>query len=400
MDNLRVNVVMCVISLLNLSLSPSSFIYRSSDSRFVSLYYSAASLSSCSSVAFFSSASSFVSASSFPPLSSFTSSSSLFLFILFLSSSSFSLHPLSSLPQPSVLSPALSASTPPPPLPSFLPLPPGFPTLYSSSTFATSSFSSSFPSFSLCLLGPLSLSSVFSTPVLLFPIPLISTLLLFSRFLFLGLHFLSGSCIDYFGLIFSSHALVSFGCWLGFLLSLSSFPPLAAVVAWDISAGSSVLLSALRSSSPLLSDRPTCFLSASVATTLAPSLPFAAQSVTYFFLYILVSWCFGWPFGCFSFSSAHAPPSGVPLLSLPRLASSFSFCSWPFLAPSPPGPAVPVDTSFAPGFAVPSVPDSVHAQICRLSVYIVCGFLCGFSCFFSSSCLGLVSSCAPFSFSC
>ena len=51
-----------------------------------------------------------------------------------------------------------------------------------------------------------------------------------------------------------------------------------AVVARDISAGSSVLLSTLWSSSSLLSDRPTSsFLSASVATTLVSSsslLPF------------------------------------------------------------------------------------------------------------------------------
>ena len=106
-------------------------------------------------------------------------------------------------------------------------LPPGFPTLWSSSSFATSSFSSSFPLSLSASWGPyLSLlplvSSVFSAPVLLFPLPLLSTLLLFSHFLFLGLRFLSGSCIDYFGSIFLSHALVSFGCWLGFLLCLFS----------------------------------------------------------------------------------------------------------------------------------------------------------------------------------
>ena len=136
-----------------------------------------------------------------------------------------------------------------------------------------------------------------------------------------------------------SRALVSCGCWLGSLLSLSSLPLLAAVVTPDISAGSSVLLYTLRSSSSLLSDRPassltssssssssSSFLSASVATTLAssssfllplgfavapdapvssapllpsfflgsaslvaPSLPFAAQSLTYFYLCLLVS---------------------------------------------------------------------------------------------------------------
>ena len=109
------------------------------------------------------------------------------------------------------------------------------------------------------------------------------------------------------------------------------------------------------------------------------------------------------------FLDASAGPSGVSLLlqrlllllvfltflCLGSLLPSL-FCSWPFLAPTPPGPAVPVDNSFAPGFADPStlgpepplalsVPDSVHAQIYHLSVYIVCGFLCGFSCFYSSS---------------
>ena len=110
------------------------------------------------------------------------------------------------------------------------------------------------------------------------------------------------------------------------------------------------------------------------------------------------------------FLDASAGPSGVSLLLFQRpllllvfltflclsLLLPSLFCSWPFLAPTPPGPAVPVDNSFAPGFANPStlgpepllapyVPDSVHAQICRLSVYIVCGFLCDFSCFYLSS---------------
>ena len=40
--------------------------------------------------------------------------------------------------------------------------------------------------------------------------------------------------------------------------------------------------------------------------------------------------------------------------------------------------------------AVPSVPDTIHAQICRFSVYIAVFF--GFSCFYSSSWLGLVPS--------
>ena len=119
------------------------------------------------------------------------------------------------------------------------------------------------------------------------------------------------------------------------------------------------------------------------------------------------------------FLDASAGPSGVSLLlQRPLLLLVFLtflclglllpslFCSWPFLAPAQPGPAVPVDDSFAPGFAdpstlgpepplAPSVPDSVHAQICRLSVCIVCGFLCGFSCFYSSSYLGLVPRVCP-----
>ena len=132
-----------------------------------------------------------------------------------------------------------------------------------------------------------------------------------------------------------------------------------------------LLLSTLRSSSSPLSDCPTSssllplgFAVAPVApvsfapllppfslgsaSLVAPSLPFAAQSLPYFFLCLLVLWCFGSLFRCFSSSSEPAPPPRVPLLPLPRLASSFSFCFWPFLAPSPPGPAVPVVTSLLP----------------------------------------------------
>ena len=109
MDNLSVNIVMCVFSIPPLStLSPSFFSYIVHLILVLSLYSSAASLSS---VAFFSSASLFVYASSFTSLSSF---------------SSFSLHPLSSHPRPSVLSPAPTASSPPPPPP---PPPPSFPPL-------------------------------------------------------------------------------------------------------------------------------------------------------------------------------------------------------------------------------------------------------------------------------
>ena len=94
------------------------------------------------------------------------------------------------------------------------------------------------------------------------------------------------------------------------------------------------------SSAPLLPS-----FSLGSTSLVAPSLPFAAQFLPYFFLCLLVSWCFGWPFRCFSSSSEPAPPSSVPLLPLPRLVSSFSFCFWPFLAPSPSGPAVSVVTS-------------------------------------------------------
>ena len=103
-DQLRVSDVSYEPSLPSLSaLSPSSFLYPSSDSGFVSLYSSAASLSSRTSVAFVSSASFSLYTSSFTPLSSSTSSSS------------FPLPPLSYPPRPSVLSPAAGVSAPPPP---------------------------------------------------------------------------------------------------------------------------------------------------------------------------------------------------------------------------------------------------------------------------------------------
>ena len=57
-----------------------------------------------------------------------------------------------------------------------------------------------------------------------------------------------------------------------------------------------------------------------------------------------------------------------------------------FADPSSSGPEPPL---------APSVPDSVHAQIRRLYVYIVCGFICDF-CFYSSSYLpGLVPRVRP-----
>ena len=370
MDKLRVNSVTCVFSLPPLStFSPSCFLYRSSDSSFVSWYSSAASLSSRSSVAFFSSASLFVYASSFTPLLPL----SLFiLFLIVLGRRFFLLHQELRL---------LLLPLPPPPPPSFPPLPPGFPPLYSSLSFATSSFSSSFPLSLSASWGPyLSLltlvSSVFSAPVFLFPLPLLSTLL-FSRFLFFGLHFLSGSCIDYFGSIFVScvgiirllvriSSLSLLFLFLRLLLlrifllaplffSLPSGPPplfflavrlllwllplllppplllfclprlpllwlLLLLLLLLLPLGFAVAPVALVSSAPLLPS-----FSLGSASLVAPSLPFAVQSLTYFLLCLLVSCCFCWPFRCFSSSSAPAPPSGVPPLPLPRLASSFSF---------------------------------------------------------------------------
>ena len=133
-DQLCVTSVTCEPSFPPLSaLSPSSFLYPLSHSGFVSLYSSAASLSSSSSVTLFSSASASVYTSSFTPLSSSASSSS------------FSPPPLSYPPWPSVLSPAAGLSAPPPPPPGFPPLPPGFSPLSSFSALSSSSFSSSLP---------------------------------------------------------------------------------------------------------------------------------------------------------------------------------------------------------------------------------------------------------------
>ena len=121
------------------ALSPTSFLFPSSDSGFVSLYSSSASVSSHPPADTTYSASSSLYTSSFPPLSSSASTSSL------------PLTPLSYPPRPSILSPAAGVSAPPPPPPpGFPPLPPGFPPLSSSSS--SSLVSSSFS-------PPLSLSS-------------------------------------------------------------------------------------------------------------------------------------------------------------------------------------------------------------------------------------------------
>ena len=149
-DQLRVSGVSYESSLPPLSaLSPTSFLFPSSDSGFVSLYSSSSSLSSRPPCVAPSASSSFY-ASSFTPLS-FSGSAS-----------SFSLPSLSYPPRPSVLSPAVGVLAPPPP--------PGFPPLPSSS------------SLSLRLSLPLSLLNR-----LLFPLLLPPCLLLFFPLWFLFL---------------------------------------------------------------------------------------------------------------------------------------------------------------------------------------------------------------------
>ena len=218
-DQLHVASVTCEHSFTPLSaLSPSSFLYPSSDSGFVSMYSSAASLSSRSSVTLFSSASASVYTSSFTPLSFSTSSSSI------------SLPPLSYPPRLSVLSPAAGVLAPPPPPPGFPPLPPGFPSLSSFSTLASSSVSSSFPlSLSASPVPSPSLlsvvSSVSSAPVS----PLSSSAPLGSS------SSPASSSMDYasfkahvLGISdeYLSRVLVSFRRWFGFLLlSLLSLSP-------------------------------------------------------------------------------------------------------------------------------------------------------------------------------
>ena len=119
-DQLRVSGVSYESSLPPLSaLSPTSFLFPSSDSGFVSLYSSASPSSHPTSCVAPSASSSFY-ASSFTPLSSSGSASS------------FSLPPLSYPPRPSVLSPAVGVSAPPPP---------GFPPHPSSSSLSLSTSS-------------------------------------------------------------------------------------------------------------------------------------------------------------------------------------------------------------------------------------------------------------------
>ena len=151
------------------------------------------------------------------------------------------------------------------------------------------------------------------------------------------------------------------------------------------------------SSAPLLPP-----FSLGSTSLVAPALPFAAQSLPCFFLCLLVSWCFGWPFRCFSSSSEPAPPSSAPLLPLPRLASAFSFCFWPFLAPSPPGPVVLVVTSLLPvwPFLLCLTLFMLRSVACLCTLFEVSVRLLLLLLVFLASWLGLVSSCAHFSFSC
>ena len=142
-DQLRVGGVSYEPSLPPLSaLSPTSFLFPSSDSGFVSLYSSSASLASRPPAGTSYSTSSSLYTSSFTPLSSSASTSSL------------PLTALSYPPRPSVLSPAAGVSAPPPP--------PGFPSLSSSSSLLSSSFSTPL-SLSSSLLSSASLPSFISS---------------------------------------------------------------------------------------------------------------------------------------------------------------------------------------------------------------------------------------------
>ena len=238
------------------ALSPSSFLFPSSDSGFVSLYSSAASLSSRTSVAFVSSAS-----SSFTPLSSSVSASSL------------PLPPLSYPPRPSFLSPAAGVSAPPP-LPGFPPLPPGFPPLSSSSSLVSSSLSLS--AFSLASSSlPSVVYSVSSTPVSALPS---STPFGSSS------SPSSSSSLDYAS--YKAHVLgisdeyVSLTRWYNsvdgsnFFSFLSSHcPHLSADVAKDFSSGSTVLLSTLQSSAALPSGPPASALGTLPSSLFSSAVP-------------------------------------------------------------------------------------------------------------------------------
>ena len=245
-DQLRVGGVSYEPSLPPLAaLSPTSFLFLSSDSGFVSLYSSSASLSSRPPAGTTYSASSSLYTSSFTPLSSSASTSSLLL------------TPLSYPPRPSILSPAAGVSAPPPPPPGFPPLPPGFPPLSSSSSLVSSSFSTplSLSSSSLSSASlPSFVSSTSSAPALTSASSASS-----------GSS--SSSSLDYAS--YKAHVLgisdeyLSLARWYNsvdgsdFFSFLSSHcPHLSTDVAKDFSSGSSILLSTLRSSFALVSGPP------------------------------------------------------------------------------------------------------------------------------------------------
>ena len=216
------------------ALSPTSFLFPSSDSGFVSLY-SSASLASRPPAGTSYSTSSSLYTSLFTPLSSSASTSFL------------PLTPLSYPPRPSVLSPAAGVSAPPP-------LPPGFPPLSSSSSLVSSSFSTPLSLSSSSLYSaslPSFVSSSSSTPA---SAPF-------------GSSSLSSSSLDYTS--YKAHVLgisdeyLSLALWYvsvdgsDFFSFLSSHcPHLSSDVAKDFSSGSSLPLSTLRSSSALVSGPP------------------------------------------------------------------------------------------------------------------------------------------------
>ena len=319
-DQLRVSGVSYEPSLSPLSaLSPTSFLFPSSDSGFVSLY-SSASLSSRPPSSAPSCASSSMYTSSFTPLSSSTTASS------------FPLPPLSYPPRPSVLSPAVGVSAPPPP-------PLGFPPLSSSASLVSSSFSTplSFSSSSLSSSSlPFFVSSSSSAPA---SAPISSAPF--------GSSFSSSSSLDYasykahvFGI---SDEYLSLARWYNsvdgsdFFSFLSSHcPHLLADVAKDFSSGSSVLLSTLRSSSPLVSGPPasapgalpTSLFSSAVPSSglprgvaAAPAAPVASAGFLSSFLSGTISLAGHPPLLASSLSSSSPLP---PSLSRAGVASGFA----------------------------------------------------------------------------
>ena len=400
-DQLRVSGVSYEPSLPPLSaLSPTSFLFPSSDSGFVSLYSSSASLSSRPPSCAASSASASFYTSSFTPLSSYSSASS------------FSLPPLSS-----VLSPAVGVSAPPPPS-GFPPLPPGFPHHSSSSSLVSSSFSTPLSLSSSSLSSSSFLpSSVSSSSAPVSSSPLVSSA---SSSSFSSLDYASykahvlGISDEYLSL---ARWYVSVGGSDFFSFISSHCPHLSADVAKDFASGSSVLLSTLRSSSASVSGPPGALPSSLFSSAVppgggvssgvprgvavAPAAPVSSAGFLSSFLSVFDSradptpllapplssssftvafWgCFGFCCGCGScpLSGVPPPPPAAPL------GSSFSSAApGPSFAPSRPDPSFPDDSAFDPDFADPSaqgpepplappVPNSVHAEIRRIYSYVV-----------------------------